>query len=659
MCGITGVLNLNNDQIIQQEALGQMLAMIRHRGPDGFGIYIDDHVGLGSARLSIIDISGGDQPISNEDGSLWIVFNGEIFNYVELRPPLEARGHRFSTQTDTEVILHLYEDYGPDCLKYLNGQFAMAIWDTKQRSLLLARDRMGIRPLFYTQHKGQLLFASEIKSILAYSRESPQIDPVAMEEIFTFWSTLSPRTIFKNIYDVPPAHYLLVKDGLFHLRPYWELDFSPPVSPLSSEQEYLDQFEDLLVDSTRIRLRADVPVGAYLSGGLDSSTTAAIVRNYTGNQLDTFSISFSDLEFDESLFQQRMARFLGTQHQVVFTEHADIGRIFPEVIWHTETPILRTAPAPMFFLSELVRKNNYKVVLTGEGADEFLAGYDIFKEAKIRRFWARQKDSSCRPLLIQRLYPDISALPNKSTFLASFFGEGLDEVGMPNYSHAIRWRTTRRALRFFSEDLRQELDAQSISVTNSVPYPDNFMSWHPLSRAQWLEVTIFLSQYLLSSQGDRPAMAHSVEGRYPFLDYRVVEFCNRLPSHLKLLGLMEKFLLKKLARKWLPTEIWQRRKRPYRAPIYRSFFNPQTPDWVGEMLSPQTLRQSGLFKPEAVNQMVGKLKAGKPLGETDDMALAGILSSQLVYQQFVADFRISPSVRDDEINKTYVYQTTR
>jgi asparagine synthase (glutamine-hydrolysing) len=297
-------------------------------------------------------------------------------------------------------------------------------------------------------------------------------------------------------------------------------------------------------------------------------------------------------------------------------------------------------------------------VLTGEGADEFLAGYDIFKEARIRRFWAGQKDSSWRSLLIQRLYPDISALPNKSTYLASFFGEGLADVDLPNYSHAIRWRTTRRARRFFSEDLRREVDAQSLSVVDSIPYPDGFMSWHPLSRAQWLEVTIFLSQYLLSSQGDRPAMAHSVEGRFPFLDYRVVEFCNRLPAHLKLLGLKEKYLLKKLASKWLPEEIWQRRKRPYRAPIYRSFFNSQTPAWVSELLSPEALRQSGLFKPEAVNQLVIKLEAGKPLGETDDMALAGILSSQLVYQQFVNDFRSSPIINEGEINKTYIYQTT-
>lgn len=659
MCGITGILNLTNDQPIQQMALRQSLAMIRHRGPDGFGIYIDDCVGLGSARLSIIDLSGGDQPISNEDGNLWIVFNGEIFNYVELRPPLEARGHRFSTHTDTEVILHLYEDYGPDCLQYLNGQFAFAIWDVHQHSLFLARDRLGIRPLFYTQHNGQLLFASEIKSILAYPGMSTEIDPVALDQVFTYWSTLSPRSAFKEIYDIPPAHYLLAQDGQVHLRPYWALDFMPPSGPARSEQEYLEEFEELLIDATRIRLRADVPVGAYLSGGLDSSTTAAIIRNYTDNKLDTFSISFSDPEFDESQFQQRMARFLGTQHQVVFTEHADIGRIFPDVIWHTETPILRTAPAPMYQLSELVRQNNYKVVMTGEGADEFLAGYDIFKEAKIRRFWARQRDSKGRPLLLQRLYPDITALPNSSTYLASFFGEGLEEVDLPDYSHTIRWRTTRRAKRFFSDELRHEVELQAGLAPYQIPYPDGFMSWHPLSRAQWLEVTVFLSQYLLSSQGDRPAMAHSVEGRYPFLDYRVVEFCNRLPPSLKLFGLKEKYLLKRLSSKWLPAEIWQRPKRPYRAPIHRSFFNQQTPAWVRELLSPEWLRNSGLFKPESVNQLVQKLEARKPLGETDDMALAGILSSQLVYQQFIANFKLPPPVKDEEIKKRDTRQPFR
>lgn len=658
MCGITGILNLKNDTPISEHSLRQMLGMIRHRGPDGFGIYLDDHAGLGSARLSIIDLIGGDQPISNEDGSMWIVFNGEIFNYVELRPPLEGRGHVFSTSSDTEVILHLYEDYGPGCLQYLNGQFALAIWDTNQQALFLARDRLGVRPLFYTQYNGQLVFGSEIKSLLAYGVPA-EMDPLSLDQIFTYWSTLSPRSAFKNICDVPPGSHLLIKNGELTQERYWQLDFTPPQGKQRSQGDYLEEFEHLLIDATRIRLRADVPVGAYLSGGLDSSTTAAIIRNFTDTPLDTFSISFSDPEFDESQFQQQMARFLGTQHQVVTARHADIGRIFPQVIWHTETPILRTSPAPMYLLSRLVRQNHYKVVLTGEGADEFLAGYDIFKEAQVRRFWARQPESKIRPLLLQRLYPEISALPNSSAYLVSFFADGLTHTDLAEYSHAIRWRTTQRAKRFFTDDLRSNIEAHAALDASAIPYPPGFMKWHPLSRAQWLEASIFLSQYLLSSQGDRPAMAHSVEGRFPFLDMRVVEFANRLPPEMKLLGLKEKFILKRLSSQWLPEDIWKRRKRPYRAPIHRSFFNDQTPEWVSELLSPGRLAQAGFFKPEMVAQMVKKLEAGKALGETDDMALAGILSTQLVYQQFVADFKLSPPASDSEIHKRYLRQSAR
>jgi asparagine synthase (glutamine-hydrolysing) len=414
-------------------------------------------------------------------------------------------------------------------------------------------------------------------------------------------------------------------------------------------QDYLDEFESLLVDAACIRLRADVPVGAYLSGGVDSSTIAAIIRNYTNNKLDTFSISFSDPEFDESSFQRRMANFLGTNHQVVFTNHSDIGAIFPEVIWHTETPILRTAPAPMFLLSKLVRDNHYKVVLTGEGADEFLAGYDIFKEAMIRRFWAKQPDSKIRPLLLQRLYPDISAMPNSNAYLASFFGESLMDKDAPEYSHSIRWRNTSRSKRFFSEDLRSHLSSLDHSTYSKIQYPEKFNQWRPLSRAQWLESSIFLPQYLLSSQGDRMGMAHSIEGRFPFLDYRVVEFCNRLPANLKLFGLTEKYLLKRLARKWLPAEIWNRPKRPYRAPIHRSFFTENQPDYVRELLSPACINLTGLFNPDAVNQLFQKLATGRRVGETDDMALAGIISSQLVWQQFIANFNLPRPVMDGEI----------
>ncbi len=664
MCGIVGTLNLNKNHLIEEAAIRQMLGMIRHRGPDQFGIYLDDQVGLGSARLSIIDLSGGQQPISNEDGTLWIVFNGEIFNYVELRPELEARGHRFMTHTDTEVILHLYEDLGPGCLERLNGQFAIAIWDSREKSLFLARDRLGIRPLFYTYADGALIFGSEIKAILADPRVRAEIDPVSLDQIFTFWSTLTPRTIFKDILEIPPAHYLLACQGHFYTQPYWRLvfpdvtEYAPSGGSMSrlgtqawemQTQSTLEEFRSLLVDATQIRLRADVPVGAYLSGGLDSSTIAAIIRNYTHNRLDTFSIAFSDPDFDESPFQRQMAKLLDTEHQVVYTSHEDIGMIFPEVIWHTETPVLRTAPAPMYLLSKLVRENNYKVVMTGEGADEFLAGYDIFKEAAIRRFWAKRPESQIRPLLLKKLYPDISDLPNSSIYLASFFGEGLEETDMPDYSHHIRWRTTRRAKRFFSDELRWTVEAQALSARQVTIYPAEFSNWDPLSRAQYIEATVFLSQYLLSSQGDRMAMAHSVEGRYPFLDYRVVELCNRLPPHLKLFGLKEKYLLKKMAQAWLPEEILQRPKRPYRAPIHRSFFNEgKMPDYVRELLSPRWMEETGLFKLDAVFQLVQKLLGGKRLGETDDMALAGIISSQLVYKQFVSDFRKAPPISQEE-----------
>lgn len=358
-----------------------------------------------------------------------------------------------------------------------------------------------------------------------------------------------------------------------------------------------------------------------------------------------------------------MARLLGTEHQVVRASHEDIGRVFPEVVWHTEVPLMRTAPAPMFMLSKLVRDCGYKVVLTGEGADEFLAGYDIYKEAKIRRFWAQNPKSSWRPLLLRRLYQDIPAFAkNNGAFLAAFFGEQLTNTHAPWYSHFIRWRNNRRTCRFLSEEITREASPVSSSFLEQVPIPARFSRWGYLERAQYLEIVTFLSGYLLSSQGDRVAMGHSVEGRFPFLDCRVVEYCSRLPANLKLRGLNGKYLLKQCAKKWLPELIWQRPKRPYRAPIHRSFFNGSWPDYVRNLCSPEALREAGLFKPAVVGQLVKKIEQGSSISETDDMALAGIISSQLVFHHFVRNFRKSPALEErDEMKvcgRAPVFQST-
>lgn len=650
MCGIAGVVNLAHKAPAELATLARMLGAIRHRGPDEFGIYRDANAGLGHARLGILDLSGGQQPIGSEDGNLWIVYNGEAFNFVELRPELEARGHRFSTRTDTEVILHLFEEEGPACLHRLNGQFALAIWDARQRCLFLARDRLGVRPLFYTIATGQVVFGSEIKAILAHPGIRAEIDPDSLDQILTYWSALSPRTAFRNIVEVPPGHYLLAHDGRVTVQAWWAPDLTPDPDGHRPSEDYLEEFESLLIDATCIRLRADVPVGAYLSGGLDSSITAAIVRKYAGNSLDTFSIAFEDPQFDESLFQRQMAAALGTQHQVAYCTSADIGTVFPQVIWHTETPVLRTAPGPMFLLSRLVRDHNLKVVLTGEGADEFLAGYDIFKEMKVRRFWAKDPDSQIRPLLLKRLYPDISGLGSGSgAYLAAFFKQGLGDTASPFYSHAIRWANTAR-IRNFLLGRREGTPAGRDGYPELTAPPAAFGHWSHLGQAQYLEITTFLSPYLLSSQGDRMGMAHSVEGRFPFLDHRLVEFCNRLPPRLKLNGLTEKWLLRQLGRGLLPPDIWQRPKRPYRAPIHRSFFGPGAPAYVPELLSEPALRESELFEPGAVARLERKASQSPRLNEVDSMALVGILSTQLVYRQFVKAFR-PPSLRANDAIK--------
>jgi len=638
MCGIAGIAGLSpQGSSPQRGELKEMIERLHHRGPDGFGFYEDGQVGLAHARLSIIDLEGGNQPIHNEDHSVWVVFNGEIFNYLELRAELEGCGHSFYTHSDTEVIVHLYEQHGLEFVQHLNGQFAIALWDKRRLRLILARDRTGIRPVFYTLHRGRMVFASEIKALFADRSVPRRLDPVALAQVFTFWSAQAPATVFDGVLSLPAGHLLEPEDGKIDIRKCWDWEFPESgvaARPVAEEAEAL---RALLVDAVRLQLRADVPVGAYLSGGLDSSIVTTLIKHFTDTPLRTFSLTFEDNEFDESEFQQELVRYLGTNHTAVHCRRTDIGAAFPRAVWHAETPIVRTAPTPLMLLSERVRAEGYKVVLTGEGSDEVFAGYDLFKQAKVRRFWARSPQSEWRPRLLERLYPHLKHSPVAGrAFTQGFFRQGFDALQSPWFAHMLRWNTTQRLWQFFTPEVRAEVAAVDPFAEVASRLPAAISRWAPLSRDQYVEAHTLLSGYLLNSQGDRMAMANSVEGRFPFLDHRVIEFANRLPPHYKLRALDEKYVLKQAVRGLLPERIRKRIKQPYRAPDSQSFFvEGRPPEYVEALFSEGRVRESGLFDSLAVRKLYEKCRTGRAIGFADNMAFVGILSALLVEEMFV------------------------
>lgn len=636
MCGIAGILNLTPGRPPREPELAAMITQLRHRGPDGYGFYHDDQAGFAHARLSIIDLAGGKQPIHNEDQTVWVTFNGEIFNYLELRAELEQQGHRFYTHSDTEVLVHLYEQHGDDFVQRLNGQFAFAIWDLSRRRMILVRDRVGILPLFYTVRDGRLIFASEIKAILAADGVPARPNFRALDQIMTFWAPVSPETMFEGIEEVGPGQMIVVESGKLRRVQYWDWRF-PETGDYhrTSVDEQAAQLHDLLVDATQLRLRADVPVGAYLSGGLDSSVLVALIHHHTDAPLRTFSIGFDDTDLDETRYQQQMIDHLGTHHSRIQIGNRDIADHFVDTIRRTEAPILRNAPVPMRLLSGLVRSQGYKVVLTGEGSDEVLGGYDIFKEAKIRRFWAQNPDSKFRPLLLKRLYPYLDISQSQGlAYLQSFFGNGIDQPDVPYFAHLPRWTTTARCKDFFSDDLRQQLRADAME-TIAATWPSAIGRWHPFNRGQYIEAKSLMAGYLLCSQGDRMLMANSVEGRFPFLDHRVIEFANRVHPKYKMRALNEKYLLKRAMSRYLPADIIRRHKQPYRAPDIPAFFGDRVPEFVRDMLAPATVKDYGYFHPDKVARLVQKIEKGRAIGYKDNMALVGILSTQAWHHLFI------------------------
>ncbi|MBX3199668.1 MAG: asparagine synthase (glutamine-hydrolyzing) [Labilithrix sp.] len=644
MCGVAGIVHLPSASARPDaarpttEALRAMAAALRHRGPDGDGVLVDGDAGLAHTRLAIIDPAGGAQPMQLPERRLSLVFNGEVYNYVELREELVKAGHVFRTKSDTEVVLRALAEWGDDALSRFNGQWAIALWDAERRRLLFARDRVGIHPLYYAESPGRVVFASEVKAIFAADPALRRgLDPIGLDQTFTFWAAIAPRTVFRGVSELPPGHVRVYEDGRVAERVFYRHHLRPRFQGSIDDAEAA--VRAALEKATALRmLRADVPVGCYLSGGLDSSLVSALGLRAKGERFHTFSLRFADAEFDETEYQRAVSRALGTEHHEVVVAREDIARVFPTVVRHAERPLLRTAPAPLLLLSKLVADLGTKVVLTGEGADEFFGGYDLFREGRVRRFWARHPESKLRPLLLQRLYPYLARSPVAQRAMAvQFFGRDLAAYREPGFAHGTRWTTTNALKRMVAPDLRPPPGTDAVAELRASLPPD-LAGWSPLAQDQYIEILTLLGPYLLGSQGDRMLMASSVEGRFPFLDPDVVDLANSLPDAYKLRVLDEKHVLKRVAAPLVPREIVERKKQPYRAPDAMSFVTPSASPEIDELLSREAVAKTGVLDAGGVQALWKKCKAnagGGAFSNTDNMALVAAISTQLLCRELL------------------------
>ncbi|MDO8184246.1 asparagine synthase (glutamine-hydrolyzing) [Conexibacter sp. JD483] len=629
MCGLAGIVRADRGSEVAEGALLRMARSIRHRGPDGYGLARGDGAGFVSTRLAIFDIPGGWQPMHDAERSSLLVYNGEVYNHPELRAALNRDGVATTTTSDTEVVLRLLERDGLATLDRLNGQFAFAWWQPRERRLTLVRDRFGVRPLHWAlQGDGTIVFGSEAKALFASGEVAATPDLGGIDDVFTTWGPRAPRSPFAGVQQLPPGGLLVWEDGqIVAQRTWWE-----PAYEQDGQQP--EDLAELLEDSVRLRLRADVPVGTYLSGGLDSSLITALAQRVSDHELRTFSVAFHDQHYDERGYQEQVAQTLGTRHHVVEVGPREIADAFPDVVWHAETPMIRTAPVPLSLLAQETRRQGITVVATGEGADELYWGYDLFKETALRTL--HRQDPARAEALLDEIYPYVegSAARRGPAWKRFFFEAGSDAD--PLFSHQTRIAATAAVKAFYTPETTAALAADDTQQRLRDSLPQAFERWSPLERAAYLEVTTLMSPYLLAAQGDRVAMAHGVEGRFPFLDHRVFAHSVRLAPERKLDGLREKAALRDLAASVLPAEIAQRTKQPYRSPEVAPFFGDHAPAWVQERLSDAALRDVGIFDPVRVGGLLRRCRAGKATGFREGMALVGVLSTQLWHERYCA-----------------------
>jgi asparagine synthase (glutamine-hydrolysing) len=659
MCGIAGIVSTGD----HQAEVDLMLAAIAHRGPDEFGTFTGPGVSMGTARLSIVDLAHGQQPIRDEKTGVVIVLNGEIFDFLDLRKDLVAKGHQFLTRSDTEVALRLYLEHGESFPRFLNGQFAIAIWDPRTQALLLTRDRFGICPLYYFETDGFFSFASEIKALLINRRIARKPNLRALDQIFTFWTPIGHHSAIEGINELLPGCSLIMHGRQIKVSPYWQWPFPElQVKSNLSFKEATAEFIEQLTGSIALRLQADVEVGSYLSGGIDSSAIVALACGRLLKPLKTYSVQFGEPSYDESPYQSIVADLFKTRHTAVLCQDEDIDVRFRRVIHHTECPVFRTAPTPLNILSEKVREDGIKVVLTGEGADEILLGYDIFRETKIRRFCSKFPDSKTRPQLFKRLYQYLPQFSNPR--YANVAIESLKKTlnsSSPFYSHQIRWSNNAANKAYFSDNLRASLGSYNCLEEMESLMPADYFSVGDVNKAQYLETITLLRGYLLSSQGDRMMLGNSVEGRFPFLDHKMLQFTNSLPEKYKLCGLRDKHILREAMKGYLPETIVRRPKFAYQAPEIRAFFRKknQPSVLIDQYLCDRALNGTGLFDTNLVGRLLNKIQGSEldRLGTRDNMAFVQILSTQILFEQLIKNDVRQEAVKQAErcVFKTRIY----
>ena len=595
MCGICGFYHFKA-RPADVQVLRDMLHVQRHRGPDGFGTYTDENVALGMRRLSIIDLEGGNQPISNEDGSILTVFNGEIYNYRQLRELLIQRGHRLRTSSDTEVLVHLYEDYGDDLVYHLRGMFAFAIWDERYRRLLLARDRLGIKPLYFTQTDGQLIFGSEIKAILQHPSVQSDLDIEALTNFLSLRYVPAPQTMFRGISSLPPGCTLSCDRHGVKTNRYWDLVFDGNRDGNRREQDYAEELQALLCESVALHLISDVPFGAFLSGGLDSSLIVALMSQLLNKPVKTYSVGFQgDGEsLSELPYARLVARRFHTDHHEVLIGPTHLVELAGTVAWHLDQPLAEYATLANLLVARLAARD-VKMVLTGEGGDELFAGYARYSAERLAPWFGFLPASAMRAAIAATTrFPGL----RREKIALYALGQRDELTRFLNWFPLFNSEVKECLL---SDDLKQALRGYSTEhiIATQLTRTEARDS---LSRMLYMDTTLWLPDLLLA-RGDKMSMAASVEARVPLLDHRLVEFAASLPTNLKVKGLVRKYLLKKVARSWLPREIVQRKKQGF--PIPMAFWlRNEARSFTRDILSPTSLRRRGLLNPSVVERLI-------------------------------------------------------